>query len=332
MTSDNNVNPDFKTQMRTRQEAFGTIIYNKAQDTFALESSWPVNEILMQPLSAPLTLHWITTLKCNARCPYCYELPSLLKKTDNEKILSPEECARFINDYASAGGFRLYLTGGEPTMHPFLPEIIRLGHEQGLSSVVNTNGITMPEDIYASMKKYKARLSVSLDSDVADIHETVRKQHSYDSLVALIERAACDDIPVRVITVLSEKNSEGMLRMGEYLQRLGAQSWFLQPLTGECASSDIEKELRGKLPGMRVRVLPAIYDSFFYLLPDGSTGRSLWNKEREIYGKVQDNPIKELWYKHPTRFVKDQTGLLRIFDMPSREYLGAETKDKQTEK
>ena len=319
--------------IRTRKEQFGTIEYDLIKDTFSLKSSWPLDGLEHQELSAPLTMHWITTMKCNARCPYCYELDFLLKKTDKEEILSKESCTQFIGNYAAAGGFRLYLTGGEPTLHPFLAHILKTASEHDVATVINTNGIEMPSDIYDALKVYHGRLSVSLDSDVKEVHDQTRKQRSYDNIITLISRASQDRIPVRVISVLTDKTIKGVESMGRYLQDLGAQSWFLQPLTAEYAasktpgvpadagiasSSQLERRLQEALPALRVRVLPAIYDSFMYILPDGSVGKSIWTPQKQVYGNVAHDDIKSIWQKNPARYVGDHLGILHVFDAPSR--------------
>ena len=126
-------------EIKTRKESFGEIEYLPDKDKFFLTTDKRIEEIANEKLSAPLTAHWITTMKCNARCPYCYELAFLLKKKDEEKILSEKEITKFIDDFANAEGFRLYLTGGEPTLNPNLPFIIREAYKHQIKCVINSN-------------------------------------------------------------------------------------------------------------------------------------------------------------------------------------------------
>ncbi len=149
---------------KVRNELFGRVEYNPKADTFNAYSHLSEKETLESELSAPLTLHWLVTMKCNARCPYCYELPLLLRPTSKEETINDEQAAKFVSDYAQAGGFRIYLTGGEPTLSNLTPKILALADNLGIKCVINTNGIKMPEATYEAIKKSDARLSISLDS------------------------------------------------------------------------------------------------------------------------------------------------------------------------
>src|SRR3989344_5455077 len=157
--------------IKTREENFGSILYNSENDKFTLRTNRKEESILDEKLSAPLTLHWLLTMKCNARCPYCYELPYLLKPTDRENGLSKENVSQIINDLANNQVFRVYLTGGEPTLSPILTDVLESAYLKEIKAVVNSNGINIPEETYNSLKRYQARLSLSLDSYIKEIHD-----------------------------------------------------------------------------------------------------------------------------------------------------------------
>src|SRR3989338_8389496 len=184
--------------IKTREEHFGTITYDSSSDKFSLDSTLPKEELLSQKLSAPLTLHWITTMKCNARCSYCYELPYLLKPKDKEQTFSSQELEKVIEQFAQQKVFRLYLTGGEPTLSPLLPDIVRLAQEREIKTVVNTNGLHMSEELYAVLRDNQSRLSFSLDSYLKDEHNTARRQKSHESIVKIMQRAGAEGVEMRV--------------------------------------------------------------------------------------------------------------------------------------
>jgi len=112
MTGDQHFGSFKMNCIKSRDEQFGKITYEPESDTFQAYSAMDQEQTLEQKLSAPLTLHWLLTMKCNARCPYCYELPFLLRPSSGEDALDESTSKKFIEDYASMGGFRLYLTGG----------------------------------------------------------------------------------------------------------------------------------------------------------------------------------------------------------------------------
>ena len=57
------------------------------------------------------------------------------------------EMARTLKSERPVPGNSVQLTGGEPTIRPELPEIIRMMHEEGIDHVqLNTNGINLALD------------------------------------------------------------------------------------------------------------------------------------------------------------------------------------------
>jgi MoaA/NifB/PqqE/SkfB family radical SAM enzyme len=307
------MNADFAR--RTRQESFGTVAYEPSQDRFYLDSTLPMKELLPQKLSAPLSMHWLVTLRCNARCPYCYLLPVLKKPKDREEILSREEVEEMLRQFNANGISRLYLTGGEPTLHPFLDEIIGMSHKQNIRCVVNTNGIEIPPKIYSALVNYGSRLSISLDSPVREDHNLARRQNSFDSIVRILENAARDKLDTRVISVLQQTNPSYWINFGKFLAEKGVGNWFIQAETtkqNELETKGLEEQLKAEFPQMRIRVLSAIFDSFFYILPDGTAGSDFWMPAETVYGKLPQDTISEIWNRNKKNRVQDHQGILHI--------------------
>lgn len=302
---------------KTREEKFGTITYNPSNDKFSLKTNLDKHLLLEQKLSAPLTMHWILTMKCNARCPYCYELPNLLKPSDKENIISKNGIDKFIDDFAKVKGFRLYLTGGEPTLSPLITYIVKTAYEKQIKCVVNSNGIKMPENIYQTLKDCESRLSLSLDSYKKELHDIGRKQKSYDSIVNVIKRAVLDQVDVRVISVLEDYDINYYKEFGSFLSDLGVNHWFIQEKTYNGSekpiNNSIEDILKKEFPNIQLRVLPAIFDSFMYILPNGEFGVNLWNRDKNIYGNILEKTISEIWQIHPYNKVKNHNGILKIY-------------------
>lgn len=300
-------------QIKERQEKFGKIVYNPCTDKFTLEAETPDDPqaFYNSELSAPLTVHWLTTLKCNARCKYCYERDYLLSPRAEEDILSEGEINRFLKDFSAAGSFRIYLTGGEPTLNPNLPFIIQTAYDYGLKSVVNSNGLSFPDEVYQAVKDCKVRLSLSLDSHVREIHNESRNQNSYDSLVKLIGHAAKDFVDLRVISVYHNADISYWIEFGKFLQHKGVMSWFIQPLIGIDVPNKLESQLNSEIGSMYIRALPAIFDSFFYVMPNGEVASYPFQK-KNIYGNVRADSIRDIWRKVPNKTVRDYSGLLHL--------------------
>ena len=300
--------------IKSRKEDFGLITYDSSADKFNLIPGENFDENKENVLSGPLTAHWALTLRCNARCEYCYLLPVLKKVNEKEYILSREDARGFIRSFAQSGGFRLYLTGGEPTLHPFIDEIMDYSVGNGIKVVVNTNGIKMPEKVYDAFKRTDSSLSFSLDSFVSEQHNIARRQNSFDSIIEMLKRCYDDGIDTRVISVASRSDISFWEAFGEFLSQTGVSRWFIQADNSKNISgidSGLEEKLTGILPSMRIRVIPAIYDSFLYILPDGTACSNAWG-DRVVYGRVPGDSVKDIWKKNSKNGLKDYLGIIRL--------------------
>lgn len=72
------------------------------------------------------------------------------------------------------GSTRLTLLGGEPTMHPDLPSIIRNATGRGYRVSITTNGIFPPARLATILASGLCAISFSLDGSTPEIHDTLR--------------------------------------------------------------------------------------------------------------------------------------------------------------
>lgn len=102
--------------------------------------------------------------------------PQWISYTDAKKVL----------DFLAQNKFLItYFTGGEPTLHPNVIEIVKYANDLGLIATMTTNG-TVSKEILRKLKKAGLYLlSVSLDHWDAEICEKIRKHQ--DILVKQIE-------------------------------------------------------------------------------------------------------------------------------------------------
>jgi cyclic pyranopterin phosphate synthase len=105
------------------------------------------------------------TDKCNFRCTYCMPtegLPWLAR----EDVLTAIEIERLARLFVRLGVREVKLTGGEPTVRPEIPEIVRrirgLGHEIDIS--ITTNGYLLDRLARSLREAGLDRITVSCDS------------------------------------------------------------------------------------------------------------------------------------------------------------------------
>ncbi len=105
------------------------------------------------------------TNDCNLNCPICFTY----NRPDRKYYKSVDETKQIISHIVEkSGGVQLInLTGGEPTLHPDLFEILKACRHEGIGRItMNTNGIRIAEDRrFAEMiKETGVQLVLSLDT------------------------------------------------------------------------------------------------------------------------------------------------------------------------
>ena len=73
---------------------------------------------------------------CNFRCPFCHNSPLVISNEDN---ISEQEFFTFLNERKSMLN-GVCISGGEPTLHKDLPELIKKIKDLGFSVKLDTNG------------------------------------------------------------------------------------------------------------------------------------------------------------------------------------------------
>jgi len=119
--------------------------------------------------------------------------------------------------------------GGEPTLHPELPEIVRTARRLGYESItIDTNGYLFhnlldkigPDDV--------DYLSFSLDGKTRPTNDAIRGEGSYDRCIDGIEKAVKKRINTSLIFTVSRENIHELSGMGPLISDLGVDKFFIQ--------------------------------------------------------------------------------------------------------
>ncbi|MDH5492748.1 MAG: radical SAM protein, partial [Myxococcales bacterium] len=104
------------------------------------------------------------TSACNLDCPICYTV----NKNEDAFYLDKEAFGAILERIQEGEGPRdiINFTGGEPTLHPDLPELLRMSREAGIQRLtVSTNGLRLKDEAYvAQLAEVDARVVLSLDT------------------------------------------------------------------------------------------------------------------------------------------------------------------------
>ena len=131
----------------------------------------------------PILGHYFITNRCNARCSFCsiwQEKPHMDADSDHVRRHLPELKAvgvRFVD-----------FTGGEPLLHPNLPQFLKWAKSQKLRTTVTTNCLLYPQKA-KDIKGLVDFLHFSLDSANSELHDRLRGIPCYDKVMESIDIA-----------------------------------------------------------------------------------------------------------------------------------------------
>ena len=194
---------------------------------------------------------------CNLRCPYCQN-PELVLPQDSKKYISEGELFKFlVSRKGKLDG--VCITGGEPTVHPELPFLIRRIRDMGFLIKLDSNG-TLPEMLehllreelldYVAMD-IKNAPSRYAETCGADVIEQVKKS------AALLKNGNID-YEFRTTVCHPFHSPKCMEEIGRWLRN--AKRYYIQPFvdSGNLLGSGISAMEKPELEALLSAVKPYI--------------------------------------------------------------------------
>lgn len=152
---------------------------------------------------------WVyTNFHCNLACTYCCAESS--PKAD-PRTLDPAVAREAFGEFADLGGRELFLTGGEPFMHPELGALVDAG--AGLERTILTNAMVFGRGKRREALEAMDRsvvLQVSIDSATPDLHDEQRGAGSWERAITGIGQARALGFRVRVAATLYDEDPVGV--------------------------------------------------------------------------------------------------------------------------
>ena len=143
-------------------------------------------------MKKPLLLHYYITNRCNAACVFCsiwQEKPKV--DADSKDVVDNLRQAR------KAGCKFVDFTGGEPLLHPKLPEFLAEAKKLGVITSVTTNCLLFTERA-KELAGLVDLLHFSIDADSPQLHNKIRGCDSYrhvlDSINVALENKLYPDL------------------------------------------------------------------------------------------------------------------------------------------
>jgi len=141
---------------------------------------------------------------CSLRCTYCMPAEGLAWLTKTQR-LSDDEFVRLASLFVSLGVESIRLTGGEPLVHPTLPDVVaRLAALQPRPELsLTTNGVTLDRFARKLVDAGLDRINVSVDTlDRARFAELTRRDRLPSVLAGVAAAADAGLAPVKINSVL----------------------------------------------------------------------------------------------------------------------------------
>lgn len=202
--------------------------------------------------TANVFFHILT--QCNLQCRHCYINPG----QHGSGILPLDTIQRWLTLFAErAPRANLVLLGGEPTLHPDLPAIVRAARSNDYASVtIDSNGYLFHDILNRVTPKEVDYFSFSLDGATAAVNDEIRGTGSYDACVRGIRQAVSAGFNTSLIYTVSRANLEELPQMEDLLLQLGIQRFFIQVIgirgkSAETGAADLQVS-----PAEWLRVVP----------------------------------------------------------------------------
>src|SRR5688500_4482671 len=204
--------------------------------------------------------------RCNFRCRYCMPaegLPWLAK----EDTLTADEIERLVGVFVGLGVRAVKFTGGEPTVRPDLPDLVRrvraLGGDLDLS--LTTNGYLLDRLAGPLRDAGLDRITVSCDSLLAHRFAEMTRRDALDRVTAGLRAAAAAGFaPIKVnCVVIRGSNDDEVVNFARLARGTGYEVRFIEymPLDADgtwersnvLPSSEVFEEISRNFPLSPVR-------------------------------------------------------------------------------
>jgi molybdenum cofactor biosynthesis enzyme MoaA len=146
------------------------------------------------PVKLPDTVCFRVTRRCNARCGFCLAPP-------DGAAADGATLGHRLDWLLSHGVKSIHFCGGEPTIHPALPDLLRQVRDCGGRNRITTNAIELSQPVLTALRATKTQVKVSLHGDRA-YHNQMVGCDAFDRTVGNLRRLVASGVAASVQTTL----------------------------------------------------------------------------------------------------------------------------------
>jgi len=178
---------------------------------------------------------------CNMRCKFCFATFQDVKNSILPKgHLSKENAIEVVLHLAEIGFEKITFAGGEPTLCPWLPDLITTAKQEGLTTMIVTNGSKLTDSFLQANKKHLDWIAVSVDSLNYDTNMSTGRAIcgnsplQEDYYYSLVNKVKDHGYGLKINTVVSSKNfTEEMSDFIRYAKPIRWKLLQVLPMKGQ---------------------------------------------------------------------------------------------------
>jgi MoaA/NifB/PqqE/SkfB family radical SAM enzyme len=148
----------------------------------------PANDVRVRRIWAELTGN------CQLSCIHCYADSG---PSGSHGKMTAKHWMSVVGDAKSLGATMVQFIGGEPTLHPQFPAILRHAIHTGIEVEVYTNLVHVTDEVWELLTAPKASLAFSYYSKDARQHNAVTMRNSHSATRRNVAKAVSLRIPIR---------------------------------------------------------------------------------------------------------------------------------------
>jgi MoaA/NifB/PqqE/SkfB family radical SAM enzyme len=194
---------------------------------------------------------------CNLKCRHCY----INKKQHGKNMLPIETINAWLEVFASKNKqANVIFLGGEPTLHPDLPEAVNKAKSLGYSSItIDTNGYLFHDILSKVSPDVIDYFSFSLDGATQKTNDMIRGKGSFDACIQGIKSAVLKGFSTSLIYTVSTINIHELDNIAPLLKDLKIDRFFIQVIG-----------IRGKSAENRQDKLQVPRNDWLKIVPDAA--------------------------------------------------------------
>jgi Fe-coproporphyrin III synthase len=194
---------------------------------------------------------------CNLKCRHCY----INKKQHGKNMLPVETINAWLEVFASKNKeANVIFLGGEPTLHPDLPEAVNKAKSLGYNSItIDTNGYLFHDILSKVSPDVIDYFSFSLDGATQKTNDMIRGKGSFDTCIQGIKSAVLKGFSTSLIYTVSTINIHELDNIAPLLKDLKIDRFFIQVIG-----------IRGKSAGSRQGKLQVSRKDWLEIVPDAA--------------------------------------------------------------